>query len=185
MALYCGLLPVIGLSFESFMVSMANGLHNASNGVKRGVSLALLFASCHAAALMLGYLLITLVASGIHKIDGVLTWISFAVLAALGIKMIAEGINLARGKCEKLARTTTEFIVQSVVASFDAFAVGLTVPDFSVWSALFTAGVMFSAIMLFYTIGFSVGQRFGTKLGKYSAVLGGLVFVGLAVEIII
>lgn len=185
MALLNGFLLAIGLAFESFVVAMANGLHNANFGVKKAVRIALLFAVCHAAALMVGYLLIKTVAQGIQKIDGWLTWIAAAVLVSLGVKMIAEGVQCARGKSEKPAHTATEFIVQSIVASFDAFASGLTMASYGVWFVLLTAAIICAVIMPFYIVGFIAGKKCGTKFGKYSALLGGLVFIGLAAEAII
>ncbi|MDE6200804.1 MAG: manganese efflux pump [Clostridiales bacterium] len=184
MALLNGFLLAIGLAFESFVVAMANGLHNANFGVKKALSIATLFAVCHAVALMLGYLLIKTVAQGIQKIEGWLTWIAAAVLLSLGIKMIVEGIRCARGKIEKPARTSHEFVVQSIVASFDAFAAGLTMSDYSVWFELLTAAIICAVILPFYIVGFWVGKKCGTKFGKYSALLGGLVFIGLAAEVI-
>ncbi|MDE7164993.1 MAG: manganese efflux pump [Clostridiales bacterium] len=185
MALLNSFLLAIGLAFESFVVAMANGLHNANYGIKKGVILGLLFAVCHAAELMLGYLLIKTVAHGMQIIDEYLTWIAACVLVALGIKMIVEGVRHLRGKTDKPARTIVEFVLQSVVAAFDAFAAGLTMPNYTMWFVLLTATILSVVIVLFYTIGFLVGKKCGTKFGKYSAILGGLVFLGLAAEVIV
>lgn len=185
MALLNSFLLALGLAFESFVVAMANGLYNANYGVKRGILLGLLFAVCHAVELLLGYLLIKTVAHGIQIIDEYLTWIAAGVLTALGIKMIAEGISHLRGKTEKPARTIAGFVLQSAVAAFDAFAAGLTMPNYTIWFVLLTAVIISAVIILFYTIGFLVGKKCGTKFGKYSAILGGLVFLGLAAEVIV
>lgn len=185
MALLNGFLLAIGLAFESFIVAMANGLHNVNFGVKRAFRIAILFALCHAIFLMLGYLLIKTVAQGIQKIDGLLTWIAAAVLVLLGVKMIAEGVRCAHGKSEKPAHTSAEFVVQSIVASFDAFASGLTMPDYSLWFELLIGVIICAVIIPFYMVGFSIGKKCGTKFGKYSALLGGIVFLGLAAEVIV
>ena len=185
MALLNSFLLAIGLAFESFVVAMANGLHNANYGVKKALCLAGLFAICHAAELLLGYALIKTVAHGIQAVDEYLTWIAVGVLAFLGIKMIAEGISHLCGKTEKPARTMAGFVLQSAVAAFDAFAAGLTMPQYTIWFVALTATILSVVIVLFYTIGFWVGKKCGTKFGKYSAILGGLVFLGLALEVVI
>ncbi|MDE6029415.1 MAG: manganese efflux pump [Clostridiales bacterium] len=185
MALLNGFLLAIGLAFESFVVAMANGLHNANFGLKKAVRIALLFAVCHAVALAVGYLLIKTVAQSVQKIDGWLAWVAAVVLVLLGVKMIAEGVRCAKGNDEKPARTNTEFLVQSAVASFDAFASGLTMASYDVWFVLFTAVIVCAVIMPFYVVGFWAGKKCGTRFGKYSALLGGLVFIGLAVEVIV
>lgn len=184
-ALLNSLLLAVGLAFESFVVALANGLHSPNNSLKRALLYAGLFAVCHAVALAIGYVLIKTVADGIQAIDKYLTGIAAGVLLLLGIKMIVEGIMRLRGKKEKPARTIAESVLQSAVASFDAFASGLTMPDYSVWFVLLTAGMICAVIIPIYAVGFSAGNRFGSKFGKYSSILGGLVFFGLATEVII
>lgn len=179
------LLYALGLAFESFMVAMANGLYNANFGAKKAMALAVLFALCHAAELLLGFLLMYILARSVPFIEGIIVWISAAVLGVLGIKMIAEGALVAKGKQEKPIHKMGEFVVQSVVAAFDAFAVGLTASDYSVLDIFICASIITVVIVAFYIAGFVAGKKCEAKFGKYSAVLGGLVFIGLAIEVIV
>lgn len=114
----------LGLAFESFMVALANGLNNANMRVLRALCFAALFAACHVAALAAGYALVFAAAKYIAHIERFLTWIAVGVLATLGANMLLEGLKVRRGdEAIKPVRRTAEFFVQSVVASFDAFAV--------------------------------------------------------------
>ena len=167
------------------MVALANGLHNANFGVKKGVLLAILFAVCHVVALLVGYVLAKTLSEKIKAIDDVSGWIAFAVLTFLGIKTIAEGIQCALGKKEKVATSAVGFVVQSTVAALDAFAVGFTISDYTVGGAIACCGIIAAAIVAFYSVGFFVGKKFGTKLGKYADILGGLVYIGLAIEVLV
>ncbi|MDE6400981.1 MAG: manganese efflux pump MntP family protein [Clostridiales bacterium] len=173
----------LGLAFESFMVALANGLNNANVRILRAFGFAVMFAACHAIALFAGYSLVFAAAKYIAHIERFLTWIAVGVLATLGVNMILEGLRARLCEIVKPIRRTAEFFVQSAVASFDAFAVGLTVPNYSVGDVAVCAAVIFSVIAAFYTVGFVVGKKCGTKFSKYAAILGGLVFVGVAVEI--
>ena len=184
-SLYDSLLFAIALSFESLMVALANGLHNANFGVKKGILLAVLFAMCHVVALLIGYTLAKTLSEKVKAINDVSGWIAFAVLLFLGIKTVAEGVQCARGKKEKIATSWWGLAVQSLVASLDAFAIGFTVSDYSPLGATACGGLIASAIWLFYSIGFFVGRKFGTRMGKYAAIISGLVYIGLSVEVLV
>ena len=174
----------LGLAFESFMVALANGLNNANMRVLRALCFAALFAACHVAALAAGYALCCAAAKYIAHIERFLTWIAVGVLATLGANMLLEGLKVRRGdEAIKPVRRTAEFFVQSVVASFDAFAVGLTVPNYTAGDVALCAAIIFTVITAFYSVGFVVGKKCGTKFSKYAAMLGGLVFIGVAIEI--
>lgn len=174
------LLPALGLAFEAFMVALANGLKNANRRLKTAYLFGFVFAAWHAVALFVGYALVKIVADNVDEIRCVLTWIAVAVLLFLGIKMIAEGVSK---KKEKSATGIFEFFVQSAVAAFDAFAVGLTVPDYSATDTLFCAVTIAVVIFAFFVIGFAIGKRFGSRSKRLAALIGGSVFIGLAVEI--
>ena len=173
------LLLALGLALEAFMVALANGLKTANMRLKTACLYGIVFAACHVVALFAGFALIKTVAIACD-IENILAWIAVVVLAVLGVKMIAEG---ARDKTEKSAARMLEFFVQSAVASFDAFAVGLTVPDYSAWDTAFCAATIAAVIAVFFVIGFAVGKKFGARFTKLAAVIGGLVFIGLAVEV--
>lgn len=173
-------LLALGLALEAFMVALANGLKTADTGLKSACLFGSVFAVCHAVALWIGYALVKTVADNVDDIQNVLTWIAVGVLLFLGIKMIAEGVLK---KSEKPAARIAEFTLQSIVAAFDAFAVGLTVPNYGIGDTAFCSGVIAVVIFAFFLIGFIVGKKFGNKFKKLAAVLGGLVFIGIAAEI--
>ncbi len=170
----------LGLALEAFMVAIANGLKNANLRLKTAYVYGAVFAAWHVVALLLGYMLVKVIADNVNEIQSVLTWIAVAVLAFLGIKMIAEG---AVKREEKSSARLLEFFVQSAVASFDAFAVGLTVPDYTIGDTMFCAGMIAVIIFAFFAIGFAAGKKFGSRFKRLAAVIGGSVFIGLAVEI--
>lgn len=174
------LLLTLGLAFEAFMVSLANGLKTQNSSLKRACLFGAVFAICHAVSLWIGYALVKSVADNVAGIENALTVIAVAVLLFLGIKMIVEGV---RKKEEKPAAAIAEFALQSTVASFDAFAVGLTVPDYSIADTAFCSVSIAAVIFAFFAVGFFVGKKFGDKFKKSAAVLGGLVFIGVAAEI--
>lgn len=173
----------LGLAFEAFMVSLANGLNNANLRVLRAFCFAVMFAACHAIALWAGYSIVRFISNNVDEVESVLTWIAVGVLAVLGVKMICEGVLHNKSHSGKKITSAVEFLIQSVVAAFDAFAVGLTVSEYSKGEAALCGGIIATVITLFYLVGFVVGKKFGTKWGKYAELIGGLVFIGIAIEI--
>lgn len=173
----------LGLALEAFMVSLANGLNNANMRVLRALGFAVMFAACHAIALWVGYSIVRFISCNVDEVDNILTWIAVGVLVVLGIKMIVEGLPNNKSHSDKKITGAVEFLIQSVVAAFDAFAVGLTVSEYSIGEAALCGGIIATVITLFYLVGFAVGKKFGTRWGKYAALIGGLVFIGIAIEI--
>lgn len=173
----------LGLAVEALLVAMANGLYNANGRVLRGVLLAILFAACHFGALAAGYALIGVLADATEKTDVWFTAFAVAVLAALGVKSIVGGLRKKEQGGRKLA--AAECVIQSVAASFDAFAVGLTLSEYSAADVTVCGAVIFAIITSFYCIGYFVGNKFGKRLSKYASALGGVIFIGLALEILI
>ena len=170
----------VGLAFESFIVALANGLKNANMRLKTACLYAFIFAAFHAVALFIGYAVVKTVAENIDRVEKILSVAAIVVLLFLGVKMIVEGVK--RGE-EKSATGLAEFSVQSAVAAMDAVAAGFTVPDYGIGDTAFCAAVIATVILAFFLVGFVVGKKFGNKLSRYAAILGGLVFIGLAVEV--
>jgi len=175
----------LGLALESFMVALAMGLCDANTRIIRALMLAVVFAVCHAVALYIGYALISKVSESAQTIEKYLTWIAVAVLVFLGVKSIVKGVRAKKdGKMLK-QKKTAQHVFQSIVASFDAFAVGLTVGGYSWGDISVCAAVIASVIIVFYLAGFAAGKKFGMKFNGVAAILGGLVFIGLAAEVTI
>ncbi len=181
------LMFAVGLAFESFMVAMANGLNGRTEprmGMKRAVTFAAVFAVCHAAALWIGYAVIGCVRyAGVT--EDVLTWCAVAVLLFLGIKMTVGGIKELRRQKRMPATGVAEFAVQSVVAALDAFAVGLTIPDYNLVNVALCAMIITAVIFVFFIAGYTTGKKLGKRIGKFAVLLSGAVFIGLAIEVIV
>lgn len=174
----------LGLAVEAFMIAVANGLNGSNMSFARAICFAVIFAFCHAAALAVGYITVRTVSSSLDSAEAYLGWIAVGVLALLGIKMIV--LNLVKKEKARLQNTSVpEFFVQSVVAAFDAFAVGLTVSEYSAARLAVCATVIAVIIVAAFLAGFTVGKKFGKRFSDKADAIGGLVFIGIAVEIAI
>lgn len=76
-------------------------------------------------------------------------------------------------------------IVQGFITSVDALSVGFVLSKNSFLHSL-TCGAIISLItFLTYIIGFNIGKKFGVKLSKWAELVGGIVFILIAVETLI
>jgi putative Mn2+ efflux pump MntP len=166
-----------GLAMDAAAVSAARGL--AARG-REVVILPLLFGGFQAAMAALGWLAGVWVGPYIAAWDH---WVAFALLVAIGGKMLVDAWR-NDGDEPPPPATPALYLGLALATSIDAAAAGLTLPLVPVapWLALVLIGTITAACAaLAYRIGRSVGSRFGARL----AMLGGLVLIGIAVQLLV
>jgi putative Mn2+ efflux pump MntP len=110
-------------------------------------------------------------------------WIAFALLAAIGGKMIREsGSDHMEPQTGDPTRGAS-LVVLSLATSIDALGVGLSLAMLRVriWLASAVIGVVAAGMTL---LGLRLGGRFGRLLGKRVEMVGGLVLVGVGLRIL-
>ncbi len=171
----------IGLSMDTFAVSMASGLCRKSFG--RGVVLRAIFslAVFQAGFAAIGWRL------GIgfqHLIANFDHWVAFVLLAAIGGKMIWEALQ--GNKTSQTFDITNWYVLLgiSVATSIDALIVGMGLGMLAT-SILESALVIGVVTLCFAAAGFIIARRFGLRaLGKKAEVLGGLVLIAIGTKIL-
>ena len=75
--------------------------------------------------------------------------------------------------------------MQGVATSIDALSVGFTIAEYHVLRAL-AAGLIIGVVtFVICFFGLYIGQRFGTRLIGKTSILGGLILIGIGIEIFI
>lgn len=174
------ILIAIGLSMDSFAVSVTNGLTIRDLNVKRVLTISFSLAIFQALMPLVGWLAGIGVEEYIKEYDH---WIAFALLAFIGIKMIYEGFQKdedAKDAELKILR----LIGQSFATSIDAFAVGISFAflNLSIATPVFIIGIV---TFIASIIGLQLGKYFGKKIGKSLEVFGGIVLLGIGFKILI
>lgn len=171
----------VGLALDAFAVAVCSGL--ATPGVRPGqaATMATFFGGFQVGMPVLGWLAGRWLLEPIQAWDH---WVAFALLAAVGGKMIFEGCR--PGSCEARPdpfRLAT-LLVLAVATSIDALAVGLT---FSLLAASIVLPVITIGVVTFALSfgGVYAGRRFGDWLGNKVEVAGGLLLVGVGVKIVV
>ncbi len=169
----------LGLSFDTFAVSLSYGVVRSNILFRQAARLAFVFAFFQAGLLVAGYFLGSLISNVVKSADH---WIALALLLFLGIRMIVEGIRRKEDDCPRDYSKPLELVTAAVGTSIDAFAVGISFAflKMSIWtSGILTGAVTFVASM----IAIRIGKSAGCRLGKFAEVIGGLILVAIGIKI--
>ena len=178
-----GLLGV-GLAMDAFSVSLANGLHDPHMSRRRGTIIAGTFAGFQAAMPMLGWVCVHTIVELFSSFETFVPWIALALLGYIGGKMLVEGIKGEEAE-EAAELSAGALFVQGVATSIDALSVGFTISEYS-WGMALVCSLIIAVVTFFVcTVGLSLGKKFGTKLSGKDSILGGVILIGIGLEIFI
>ena len=173
----------VGLAMDAFSVSLANGLNEP--GMKWGKMSAVAGTFCFFQIIMplIGWLCVHTIAGLFGSFQRFIPWIALALLAYIGGKMLIEGIRGAEDEAPSVGFGA--LMVQGVATSIDALSVGFTIADYSGIEALIEALIIGAVTFIICVIGLIIGKRFGTKLAGKASILGGVILIGIGLEIFI
>ena len=163
----------VGLAMDAFSVSMANGLHDPRMSMKRMCIIAGTFGLFQAVMPMTGWVCVHTVVELFSSFETFIPWIALILLAYLGGKMLMEGAALSAGA----------LFVQGVATSIDALSVGFTISEYG-WVMALVASLIIATVTFFICMaGLHIGKKFGTKLAGKASILGGIILIGIGLEI--
>ena len=169
----------LGLSFDTFAVSLSYGVIRNKIIFRHAVRIALVLSVFQAGLLIVGFFLGFFVSDIIKAADH---WIALVLLSFLGIRMIYEGIVKGEEEPKRDYSQLPELITVAIGTSIDAFAVGISFAflNIRVWfSGIIVGVVTFLASMIAIRIGKSAGKRLGQKV----ELVGGLILIAIGVKI--
>ncbi len=171
----------LGLSFDTFAISLSFGVINNAMFFRQAVRVALIFAVFQAGLMVAGYFLASVVSAFMKATDH---WVALCLLSILGIRMIIEGAG--RKENEKVRDYTRLpcLMTSALSTSIDAFAVGISFAllDIRIWESSILIGIItFLASMTAIRIGKSAGKR----LGKNVEIIGGLILIAIGIKIFV
>jgi manganese efflux pump family protein len=175
------LVLAIGLAMDATAVAAARGCAAPELKLYDVAWTALLFGAAQAVMPAFGWLLGQAVGHWVAFIDH---WIAFAVLGALGIKMLREAASFdPHAGSAAPSRGPYVLLGLALATSIDAFAVGLTLPllraPFAL--AIVTIGVVTT---LLTAAGAVAARHFSAMLGRRLDAIGGIVLILLGCKIL-
>lgn len=169
----------LGLSFDTFAVSLSYGVIKSKIFFRQAARIALIFALFQGGLTVAGYFLGSIISESLRSSDH---WIALALLTFLGAKMIIEGLKRGEDKEPKDYSKPVVLIPVAIGTSIDAFAVGVSFAflDVKIWLSGIVIGVVtFVASMTAIRIGKSAGERLGNRV----EIIGGLILIGIGLKI--
>jgi manganese efflux pump family protein len=172
----------IGLSMDSFAVSISCGLAEQKVSFSHAVKIAFNFAFFQGTLPIVGWWMGTSIKTYVETVDH---WIAFVLLVYLGGKMIYEGLTIPTNKKESDIYSFRHIMTLSIATSIDALVVGfsyaLAESEKIFGGAIIIGGITFFFSMLGIRIGKDVGGKFGSKV----EILGGVILIGIGLKILI
>jgi len=171
----------LGLSFDTFAVSLSYGVIRSNILFNQAVKIALVLALFQGGLTVAGYFLGSVISSALKAADH---WIALGLLSFLGLKMIIEGLRKTEESGSRDFSSTIVLLTIALGTSIDAFAVGISfaILDVMIWEAgVLIGAVTFLASMTAIRIGKSAGDRLGNK----AEIIGGLILIAIGLKIFI
>lgn len=175
----------VGLAMDAFSVSLANGLQEPLMRKRRACFMAGIFAFFQALMPMLGWLCVHLFISFFTSFQKFIPWIALLLLLYIGGSMILDALKKEEHTADIKKLGFAALLMQGVATSIDALSVGFTISDYGTLAALLCAGIIAAVTFFICLCGVAVGKKFGTKLSGKATILGGLILIGIGVEIFI
>ncbi|MDD1647892.1 MAG: manganese efflux pump MntP family protein [Methanomicrobiales archaeon] len=172
------LLIALGLAMDCFAVALGAGVAEGEGRIRNALRIALAFGAFQGGMLVLGWGAGTLVLGIIAPFDH---WVAFALLAAIGVKMILESREDEEAPPDL---TLATLLLLSVATSIDSLAAGISF-------AVLTSDIMVPAVVI-GTVTFGIalagallGGRIRKAYGKGMELVGGLVLIAIGIRILL
>jgi putative Mn2+ efflux pump MntP len=171
----------LGLSFDTFAVSLTYGVMRNKILFWQAARIAIVLAFFQGGLTIGGYFLGSLISDFLRSTDH---WVALGLLSFLGAKMIIEGINRKENEEVKDYSNTLTLVTVGLSTSVDAFAVGVSFAllDVKIWiSGIIIGAVTFIASMTAIRIGKSAGKHLGQRV----EIIGGIILISIGIKIFI
>jgi len=176
------LLIAIGLSMDTFAVSLGIGTSQRCNSLRSSLRLIWHLSLFQGGLTLAGWAAGATVQRYLANYDH---WIIFALLLFVGGRMLKEGFdpNHDNSQGSDPSRGAT-LILLSVATSLDATAVGLSLAIMRL-NVIFSILTIWLATVIFAAIGLLTGNSLGKRFGKRMEILGGLILIAIGVRVLV
>ena len=177
-----------GLAMDAFSVSVANALSESQMKKSRMCFIEGIYDFFQFAMPMAGWACVHTIVEFFGKFDALVPWIALVLLVYIGGKMIWEALHgVEESEVESCTSklTFSVLVIQGIATSIDALSVGFTIADYGFLMALAASLIIALVTFVICMIGLAIGKRAGEHLGTKATLIGGLILVGIGIEIFI
>ena len=177
----------IGLAMDAFTVSLANGLNEPEMGMGRMNLIAGTYSFFQFAMPMIGWVCVHTIVEYFQAFEKFVPWIALALLGYIGGEMLIKGIRKKESTevDSQSGLGLGKLLVQGIATSIDALSVGFTIEKYDFPMALAAALIIAFVTHFICLGGLAIGKKAGVKLADKASILGGLILIGIGLEILI
>lgn len=175
----------IGLAMDAFSVSLTNGLNENQMKIKRMCLIAGCFTFFQFIMPVLGWILVHTVSNYFEKFSELIPWIALFLLLYIGGKMLIEAVHKSEEDENVNKLTFSVLILQGIATSIDALSVGFAIADYNFLMALASSVIIAVVTFVICIGGLIIGKKAGTVLKRKAGLLGGVILIGIGIEIFI
>ena len=177
----------VGLAMDAFSVSIANALSESQMKKGRMCFIAGVYAFFQFAMPMIGWICVHTIVEYFSKFEVLIPWIALTLLLWIGGKMIWEAVHGEEEEVAEVAAKLTfaTLMIQGIATSIDALSVGFTIADYGLVMALVASLIIAVVTFAICMAGLLIGKKAGNHLSSKATVLGGIILIGIGIEIFV
>lgn len=174
-----------GLAMDAFSVSLANGLADRDMKIGRMLTIAGTFAGFQFFMPMIGWVFVRTAENRLEWFSALVPWIALLLLLYIGGKMLKEGIEENRDpkSSGQEQAGAGDLIIQGIATSIDALSVGFTIAAYSLLQAVSASLIIGAVTLIICLAGLRIGRKLGMLLAGKASMLGGIILIGIGLEI--
>ena len=163
----------VGLAMDAFSVSLANGLANHFLRIRTMCLIAGTFGFFQWLMPMAGWACVNRIVDLFQVL---------LPLGAIGGLMIRDGLS-GEEEDVKVSVGLRYLLLQGLATSMDALSVGFTLAEYPFAKAMLASIIIGIVTFAICIAGLFLGKRFGMKLADKATILGGVILIGIGLEI--
>lgn len=175
------ILIAIGLSFDTFAVSVSSGLILKKIDFFNATKIAITLAVFQAVMPLIGWLAGSGIKNYAENFDH---WIAFGILGLLGGKMIYESFKTDPEDRSFNPLDIKVMIGMAIATSIDALIVGFSFALLN-YKILISVGIIGAVTYIVAMLGMLFGKKIGARMGRRMEVLGGVMLILIGLKILI
>lgn len=178
----------VGLAMDAFSVSIADALNEPNMKKPKMLGISGTFGIFQFLMPMIGWICVHTIVETFKSFEKFIPWIALALLIYIGGGMLKEGIENKHKEPEEIEHkdlTFSALMLQALATSIDALSVGFTIAEYGLVQALVGTILIGLVTTVICMGGLLIGKKAGEKLTAHASILGGIILIGIGLEIFI
>ena len=175
----------VGLAMDAFSVSLANGLNAPKMSRGMRIMIPVTFGWFQFMMPVIGWFCVRSIAEAFTSFQQAIPWIALVLLLFIGGKMLIEGIKGGGDEEDEIIMKPGTLLILGIATSIYALSVGFTIAEYDTVKAITASLIIGVVTFIISCLGLRIGQKVGTRLAGKASILGGVILIGIGIEIFV